>query len=70
MESANFCYIVQKITESAVGPDQGPNSLQRLSADDSLYMYSKQRVKVGVVFGKANSNIILAYKRGCARKIE
>ena len=31
-----------------VGPDNGPNSLQRLSADDT----SKQRVKVGVVFRK------------------
>ena len=33
-----------------VGPDLGPNCLQRLSADDT----SKQRVNVGVVFRKVN----------------
>ena len=33
-----------------VGPDLGPNCLQRLSVDDT----SKQRVKVGMVFGKVN----------------
>ena len=33
-----------------VGPDLGPNCLQRLSADDT----SRQRVKVGVVFRKVN----------------
>ena len=32
-----------------VGPDEYPNCLQRLSADNT----SKQRVKVGVVLGKA-----------------
>ena len=33
------------------GPEPGPNCLQRLSADDT----GKQRAKVGVVSGKANS---------------
>ena len=33
-----------------VGLDLGPNYLQRLSAD----LTSKQRAKVGVVFGKVN----------------
>ena len=33
-----------------IGPDLGPNCLQRLSVDDT----SKQRVKVGVVLGKLN----------------
>ena len=33
-----------------VGPDLGPNSLQRLLADD----ISRHRVKVGVVVGKVN----------------
>ena len=33
-----------------VGPDLGPKCLQKLSADDT----SKQRLKVGVVFGKIN----------------
>ena len=33
-----------------VGPDLGPNCLQRLLADDT----SKQRVKVSIVFGKVN----------------
>ena len=36
-----------------VGPDLGPNCLQRLLADD----ISKQRVKVGVVFRKVNSEL-------------
>ena len=31
-----------------VGPDLGPNCLQRLSADDT----SRQRIKVGVLFTK------------------
>ena len=34
----------------SVGPDLGPNCLQRLSADDT----SRQRAKVGVVFRKVN----------------
>ena len=34
----------------SVGPDLGPNCLQRLSADDT----SKQRVKVDVEFGTVN----------------
>ena len=34
-----------------VGPDLSPNCLQRTLADDT----SRQRVKVGVVFGKVNS---------------
>ena len=38
------------IIQSSVGPDLGPNCLQRLSVDD----ISKQRVKVGVVYGKMN----------------
>ena len=33
-----------------IGPDLGPNCLQRLSVDDTC----KQRVKVGVVLGKLN----------------
>ena len=33
-----------------VGPDLGPNCLQRLSVDHT----SRQRVKVGMVFGKVN----------------
>ena len=33
-----------------VGPDLGPNCLQRLSADNT----SKRRAKVGMVFGKVN----------------
>ena len=33
-----------------VGPDLGLNCLQRLSADNT----SRQRVKVGMVFGKVN----------------
>ena len=33
-----------------VGPDLGPNCLHLLSADNTC----KQRVKVGVVFGKVN----------------
>ena len=40
-------------------PDLGPNYLQRLSVDDT----SKQRVKVGMVFGKVNltSNMTLSH---------
>ena len=33
-----------------IRPDLGPNCLKRLSADDT----SKQRVKVGLIFGKVN----------------
>ena len=46
-------------TRHFVGSDLGPNSLQMLPADDT----SKQRVEVGVVFGKVNcSNISFYFK--------
>ena len=41
-----------------VGPDLGPNYLQRLSAD----LTSKQRVIVGVVFGKVNWKLLVIQK--------
>ena len=37
-----------------VRPDLGPNCLQMLSADDTC----KQRIKVGVVYGKVNKQMI------------
>ena len=37
-------------TRHFVGPDLGPNCLQRLSADDT----SRQRVQVGMVIGKVS----------------
>ena len=39
-----------------VGPNLGQNYLQRLSSDET----SKQRVKVGVVFEKVNSEIYIS----------
>ena len=43
--------------QHVVGPDLGPNCLQRLSADDT----SKQRVKVGVVFRSVNYEVVYLY---------
>ena len=40
-----------------VGLDLGPNCLQRLSADNT----GRQRVKVGVVFGMVNYNLIILH---------
>ena len=41
---------IQVRPDKMPGPEQGPNYLQRLSADAT----SKQRVKVDVVFRKVN----------------
>ena len=49
-----------------IGPDLGPNCLQRLSADGTSYPLStttnRQRMKVGMVFVKVNinKNVILS----------
>ena len=52
-----------------VGPepdDLGPNCLQMLSADDTT---SKQRVKVGVFFGKMDSKLtLIAQPTFCSRQ--
>ena len=56
LPSADFFQNHQSI-KHFVGPDLGPNCLQRLSADDTI----RQRVQIGVDFGKENCILITTF---------